>query len=121
MTGSVSGKFYVGGTAEEILGGSIENCYSEATVAGIDHVGGVAGYIDNKGSVGSCYNIRPVFLSDSYKYYIGGVIGLVNNNGFYENEKAVYVSNCYYNKDYGKYYPYPTHAIARGICGGNSN
>lgn len=64
-----------------INGGTVENVgVVNADITGADIVGGVAGYVN--GTVKNCYSSGSVSGSSSN---VGGVVGLVNNNGIVEN------------------------------------
>jgi len=60
-TGAVSdgGGGGVGGVAGGILFGSVSHCYATGAVSGRDWVGGVAGYVENGGSVSNCVALNP--------------------------------------------------------------
>ena len=80
VSGSVKGKWYVGGVVGNNTGGTVTGCIfsGSGTVTGTgDYVGGVVGY--NSGSVENCYNIGNV----SGNNYVGGVVG--DNRGSVEN------------------------------------
>ncbi len=117
VSGSVSGKDFVGGIAGENLG-RIQGCSSSVSVSGNDTVGGIAGY--NGGQINNCYNGGSVTGADqvggiagesgdditfctnaaniSGDKYVGGIAGISNaeiqdclNNGGYTVEAA---GNC---------------------------
>ncbi|MDR1273489.1 MAG: hypothetical protein LBK12_02970 [Odoribacteraceae bacterium] len=71
ISGSVSGKNYVGGICGWHTGGEISGCSNACLVSGSDaFVGGVCGR--SLSSITSCYNTGPVSGSNSY---VGGVCG----------------------------------------------
>ena len=82
VSGTVSGRMYVGGIAGQNLG-SVINCYNIGEVSGTG-VGGVVGY--NSGNVQNCYNIGEVSGIS-----VGGVVG--DNSGT--------VKNCYNTGEVG--------------------
>ena len=75
----------VGGIVGAIWSGSIENCHSTATIAGIDNVGGVVG--SNSGNITNSYNSGTVNGSTN----VGGVVGAIWSGS---------IENCY-NSDSG--------------------
>ena len=77
VSGTVSGRMYVGGVVGDNRGNVI-NCAFSGSVSGSGHVGGVVGY--NNSSVENCYNTGSVNGSIE----AGGVVGL-NSGGNVEN------------------------------------
>lgn len=72
VSGSVTGKDYVG-VAGKIFGmASLTRCYSTLSVKGVNYVGGLVGYADQYCSVYYCYNEGTVSGSNDY---VGGVVG----------------------------------------------
>ena len=82
FSGSVSGKIRVGGVVGYNSNGIVKNCYNIGEVSG-DHVGGVVGSNSSSASVTNCYNTGKVSGSKT----VGGVVG---NNSF-----RATVTNCY--------------------------
>jgi predicted secreted protein len=72
---------YVGGLVGVNYDGSVTNCYSNGTVNGGWHVGGLVGV--NGGSIADCYSTGKVTASMN----VGGLVG--GNNGS--------ITNCYSN------------------------
>lgn len=71
VSGTVEGKYYVGGVAGRIEG-VITGCSSDSTVTGREnYVGGVAGYAADQSEVSVCSAAGDV----SGRYYVGGVVG----------------------------------------------
>lgn len=67
----VSSKFYVGAIVGALFeGGTIENCYNKASVAGSRMVGGIAGQLSG-GTISDCYNRGNI----SGPVSVGGVVG----------------------------------------------
>ena len=80
VSGSVSGKLYVGGVVGVQMGGPITGCSSSATVKGTLDVGGVAGQTNFGATLTACYATGDVTLEiDPKKNIAGG--GLVGFNG----------------------------------------
>ena len=87
FSGSVSGSEYVGGVVGD-NGGTVENCYNTGSVTSSGSpVGGVVGYNDSGGSVTNCYNTGTVTGTDDYVGGVGGVVGWNISSGN--------VTNCY--------------------------
>ncbi|MDO4562772.1 MAG: YDG domain-containing protein [Clostridia bacterium] len=80
VTGSVTGRNYVGGIAGTNVGnGHIQNCYNEAAVKGISQGGGIAGR--NFGDIYNCYNTGIITIGTD----AGGIAGYNYDNGTVEN------------------------------------
>lgn len=93
VSGSVSyGTDECGGIAAELLGGTIENCYSNIAVnAGQEGTGGIVGYVARGGTVKNCHTSASV----SGVWYTGGIVGDLSD-GTVENcynEASVYGSS----------------------------
>ena len=107
------GKDCIGGICGYNDGGTIQNCYSAATVCGDSYIGGIcgrsrsnsiiencynAGYIygadgniggicgDNYSTIESCYNIGIV----KGKRYVGGIVGVSSGSG-----NTIWIKDCY--------------------------
>ena len=79
---SVKGKDYVGAMVGYQMGGSIYNCYNQASVNGQNNVGGIVGYQYGT-TVKSCYNAGTI----SGKWHTGGINGIGYAN--------TTIQNCY--------------------------
>ena len=76
--GSVSGGMYVGPLVGTMVGGSVTNAYSTATVSGSgDNVGGLVG-LNSSGSVSNAYSTGPVTGSANN---VGGLVGSNSSGG----------------------------------------
>ena len=78
VSGSVSGKLYVGGVVGVQMGGPITGCSSSATVKGTVDVGGVAGQTNGGATLTACYATGNVTLEIDPKKNIagGGLVGM---------------------------------------------
>ena len=78
VSGSVSGKVYVGGVVGVQIGGSITGCSSSATVKGMVDVGGVAGQTNSSATLTACYATGNVIIEINPKKNIagGGLVGM---------------------------------------------
>ncbi len=84
--GSVTGTgSSIGGLVGGILWGNVSDCYSTATVSGMNEAGGLIGKIDH-GIVNTCYSMGSVSGSSS----VGGLVG--NNEADFGT-----VANCFWN------------------------
>jgi formylglycine-generating enzyme required for sulfatase activity len=83
VTSSITGSFKVGGVAGQNFSATIQRCYATGSVSGNTFVGGVVG--NNQGTVQNCYATGSVTTTDGGSYYSGGVVG--DNSGT--------VQNCY--------------------------
>ncbi len=86
VSGSVSGKGYVGGVVGRAVSNSkITNCNNSATVTGnSDQVGGIVGYTDTSSTITDCNNSGDITSLSGYGS-VGGIVG-----------SATYiVKNCY--------------------------
>ena len=101
-TGTVNGKYDVGGVCGYIENGTIEKCYNTGTVNGKYDVGGVCGYAYNDANVKECSNAGKVESEED----VGGVCG-----GNFQSE----ISNCYNTGDVTG-----TGNCVGGVCGGNT-
>ncbi len=79
VTGSVSGKGYVGGIVGLLSDGTVENCINAAAIIGTTNVGGIAGSTDvtssniiGTGNITKCINAGSVTANGSN---VGGMIG----------------------------------------------
>ena len=113
MDSYIRGDMCVGGICAYNDGGTIQNCYSAATVCGDSYIGGIcgrsrsnsiiencynAGYIygadgniggicgDNYSTIESCYNIGIV----KGKRYVGGIVGVSSGSG-----NTIWIKDCY--------------------------
>lgn len=79
---------------------SVENCYHNGTVTGVESVGGVVGQSsvgnDKEGdvSVNNCYHVGKISGSSESS---GGIVGLCSQQKSYPGN--IYIDNCYYLKD----------------------
>ena len=80
VSGSVSGKVYVGGVVGAQRDGSITGCSSSATVKGMVDVGGVAGQTIFGATLTACYATGNVIIEMAPQKNIAGG-GLVGYNG----------------------------------------
>ena len=80
VSGSVSGRMFVGGIAGR-NGGNVINCAFSGSVSGNSPVGGVVGSNSFSATVTNCYNTGTVTGTSKW---VGGVVGL-NSGGNVEN------------------------------------
>ena len=107
------GDYCIGGICGYNDGGTIQNCYSAATVCGDSYIGGIcgrsrsnsiiencynAGYIygatrsiggicgDNYSTIENCYNVGNV----NGKFYVGGIVGESSGSG-----NTIWIKDCY--------------------------
>ena len=86
VSGSVTGKQYVGAVAARVGNySSLDRCANYADVSGSSYVGGVVGYLQGstKCALGNCYNVAAISGASS----VGGVIGY--------NNKSAQISNIH--------------------------
>ena len=83
---TVCGDSYIGGICGRSEGDSIiENCYNTGYVYGADgNIGGICG--DNYSTIESCYNIGIV----KGKRYVGGIVGVSSGSG-----NTIWIKDCY--------------------------
>ncbi len=102
ITGSVSGKGYVGGLTG-YNGSRVTHCYSTAVVRGARATygvdGGVGGLVgENFGTLTHCYSIGSVTCDSPDRYYrvksVAG--GLAGRNGMFANSWAI-ATNCFWD------------------------
>lgn len=84
VSGSIDwGYSYSGGIAAYLLGGTIENCYSNVIVGAVsDNSGGIVGYAISGAVVRNCHSSASIIGSGS----TGGIVGYLDNS---------LVENCY--------------------------
>ena len=105
------GDYCIGGICGNEDGGTIQNCYSAATVCGDSYIGGICGrsdsiiencyntgYVygatrsiggicgDNSATLQGCYNVGNV----NGKFYVGGIVGESSGLG-----KTIWLKDCY--------------------------
>ena len=104
ITGSVSGKGYIGGLAG-YNGGIVTQCYSTAAVQGArttnGYDGGVGGLVgENFGTLADCYSIGSVgcYSPNSYYRVKSTAGGLVGRNGMLANSWAI-VTDCFWDAE----------------------
>ena len=83
---TVCGDAYIGGICGRSQGNSIiENCYNEGSVYGADgSIGGICG--DNYSTIESCYNIGIIEGNSS----VGGIVGVSSGSG-----NTIWLKDCY--------------------------
>lgn len=95
VSGSITGKWYVGGIAGYIReSSSIENCYNEGSVySSYRYVGGIVGY-SSSSTVSDCYNEGLVEANDQC---VGGIAGDIISSTVERcyNKKSFYNSSRY--------------------------
>ena len=84
-----------GGIVGVNRGGIIKNCYSTGNVtaqitrpaAGGANAGGIAGYVDNSGSIAICWAIGTIeaVSNNNDNAFAGGIVGYINATGFVEH------------------------------------
>ena len=85
-TATVYGESYLGGICGRSRSNSIiENCYNAGYIYGADgNIGGICG--DNYSTIESCYNIGIV----KGKRYVGGIVGVSSGSG-----NTIWIKDCY--------------------------
>ena len=83
---TVCGDSYIGGICGRSQSNSkIENCYNEGSVCGTDRsIGGICG--DNSATLQGCYNVGIV----KGKRYVGGIVGESSGSG-----NTIWIKDCY--------------------------
>lgn len=77
---SATGK-YVGGICGKADGvASIIGCYNAAAVTGGQYVGGICGEFSGY-QIKNCYNTGAITANDTGAPYVGGLAGVIDNNG----------------------------------------
>ena len=66
------GEYNIGGICGHNEGGTIQNCYSAATVCGDSYIGGICGRSQGNSIIENCYNEGSVYGADGS---IGGICG----------------------------------------------
>ena len=107
------GKDCIGGICGYNDGGTIQNCYSAATVCGDSYIGGICGRSEGDSIIENCYNTGYVYgatrsiggicgdnsatLQDCYnvgkvngKFYVGGIVGESSGSG-----NTIWIKDCY--------------------------
>lgn len=75
-TARVSGNYYSGGLVSAMYKATVENSYSSGSVSTVDSVAGGLVALMSSGVIRQSYATGSV----SGKYYVGGLVGLVNDN-----------------------------------------
>lgn len=104
VSGSVKGKYNVGGIAGCAINSTIEQCFSSVNLDSEDTVGGIVGVITGS-TVKNCYN-RATFSADCL---VGGIVGGA------EGESSI--ENCY---NTGSVTGYST-GLSGGVTGASSS
>lgn len=107
------GEYYIGGICGSAEGGTIQNCYSTATVCGESYLGGICGRSRSNSIIENCYNAGNVYgngksiggicgdngatLQDCYnvgnvngKFNVGGIVGVSSGLG-----NTIWIKDCY--------------------------
>ena len=107
------GKDCIGGICGYNDGGTIQNCYSAATVCGDSYIGGICGRSEGDSIIENCYNTGYVYgatrsiggicgdnsatLQGCYnvgnvngKFYVGGIVGESSGSG-----NTIWIKDCY--------------------------
>src|SRR5690606_15447527 len=101
-TGILNGQYGQGGIVGWHGGGTISNCWSNASMTSLGRVGGIAGNIVNSSSfIVNCYTYSPV----SAPQLIGALIGSLG-----AGVPSSIATNSYWNKDI-----YPTSDAGTGL------
>ena len=85
VSGSVSGRFSVGGVVGYQWLGSITGCSSSATVKGMERAGGVAGSTNSDASLTACYATGDVTVENNTTNaaWAGGIVGMNGGNSIF--------------------------------------
>lgn len=107
------GEYNIGGICGSAEGGTIQNCYSTATVCGESYLGGICGRSRSNSIIENCYNAGSVYgngksiggicgdngatLQDCYnvgnvngKFNVGGIVGGSSGSG-----NTIWIKDCY--------------------------
>lgn len=107
------GEYNIGGICGSAEGGTIQNCYSTATVCGERYLGGICGRSRSNSMIENCYNAGNVYgngksiggicgdngatLQDCYnvgnvngKFNVGGIVGGSSGSG-----NTIWIKDCY--------------------------
>lgn len=113
MDSYMRGEYNIGGICGSAEGGTIQNCYSTATVCGESYLGGICGRSRSNSIIENCYNAGNVYgngksiggicgdngatLQDCYnvgnvngKFYVGGIVGGSSGSG-----NTIWIKDCY--------------------------
>ncbi len=113
MDSYMRGEYNIGGICGSAEGGTIQNCYSTATVCGESYLGGICGRSRSNSIIENCYNAGNVFgngksiggicgdngatLQDCYnvgnvngKFNVGGIVGGSSGSG-----NTIWLKDCY--------------------------
>lgn len=113
MDSYMRGEYNIGGICGSAEGGTIQNCYSTATVCGESYLGGICGRSRSNSIIENCYNAGNVFgngksiggicgdngatLQDCYnvgnvngKFNVGGIVGGSSGLG-----NTIWIKDCY--------------------------
>lgn len=113
MDSYMRGEYNIGGICGSAEGGTIQNCYSTATVCGESYLGGICGRSRSNSIIENCYNAGNVFgngksiggicgdnsatLQGCYnvgnvngKFYVGGIVGESSGLG-----NTIWIKDCY--------------------------
>ena len=113
MDSYMRGEYNIGGICGSAEGGTIQNCYSTATVCGESYLGGICGRSRSNSIIENCYNAGNVFgngksiggicgdngatLQDCYnvgnvngKFNVGGIVGGSSGSG-----NTIWIKDCY--------------------------
>lgn len=107
------GEHDIGGICGRNEGGTIQNCYSAATVCGDSYIGGICGRSRSNSIIENCYNAGNVYgngrsiggicgynfstIENCYnvgkvngKFYVGGIVGESSGSG-----NTIWIKDCY--------------------------
>ena len=107
------GEHDIGGICGRNEGGTIQNCYSAATVCGDSYIGGICGRSRSNSIIENCYNAGNVYgngrsiggicgynfstIENCYnvgkvngKFYVGGIVG--ESSGY---DNTIWIKDCY--------------------------
>ena len=107
------GEYNIGGICGHNEGGTIQNCYSAATVCGDSYIGGICGRSQSNSKIENCYNEGSVCGTDRSiggicgdnsatlqgcynvgivkgKRYVGGIVGESSGSG-----NTIWIKDCY--------------------------
>lgn len=113
MDSYMRGEYNIGGICGSAEGGTIQNCYSTATVCGESYLGGICGRSRSNSIIENCYNAGNVFgngksiggicgdngatLQDCYnvgnvngKFNVGRIVGGSSGSG-----NTIWIKDCY--------------------------
>ena len=91
-----STSLYTAAIAGRLRGGTIENCQNYCTVdsshSGGAYVGGLAGYVSEKGKILDCANYGSI--GNNGGYYVGGIAGFILYNSLENVDDTPSITGC---------------------------